>query len=681
MKKRIIALFLCLVSVALVFAGCAKGIDPTSEYKGQQITMHLTENVYDLDPANAYINDSTRTVVSMLFDTLFSLDEKGKVVPSLADSYKIEEKESRDGGATEYFMHITIKNTFWSDSVPVTADDVVFAWKRLLSYNESYSAASLLFDIKNARAYNRGDVSEDDIGLTADKNLLTIQFEGPIDYDQFLLNTTSLALAPLREDIAGKGDDWAKKPGTMVCSGPFKLARVSFSKTEERVRDTNKVNKDGSVSVDNKAEEAVINSFILERNAYYYRDSEGEEFLDKSVKPYRILVDCAMSDADVKEAYNSGVIMYIGNIPVSLRNEFKDSATVKDSLSTSTVYFNLNNELFADKNVRQALSMAIDRQAIANKLVFADVATGLVPTGVFDTNSAKSLFRDNASSYTTLSTNVTKAQELLKGFDIKDITLTIAKNDEVQRIIAEQIQKDWAQLGITVEFDEKTTIVNNDYYKYTDETPADICDDQFAEAFRSGNFDVILFDTVAVSADPFSVLAPFAKEFSGEKMDMSDSSNYQLSTHITGFDSEAYNGKIEAIYKEKKVESRSAMLHEAEGILMDEMPVVPIVFHKNAYLVNDKLETNNTKFFFWKKSSTYYGADTLEYIQIDDYENYRITCLNFLAKKFDTYKQNPLSYFGGENFRELTWAQFQEETSNYSYLFKPLSEYKMSKDD
>ena len=86
-------------------------------------------------------------------------------------------------------------------------------------------------------------------------------------------------------------------------------------------------------------------------------------------------------------------------------------------------------------------------------------------------------------------------------------------------------------------------------------------------------------------------------------MDMSDSSNYQLSTHITGFDSEAYNGKIEAIYKEKKVESRSAMLHEAEGILMDEMPVVPIVFHKNAYLVNDKLETNNTKFFFWKKST------------------------------------------------------------------------------
>ena len=221
MKKRIIALFLCLASVVVVFAGCAKGIDPTSEYKGQQITMYLTENVYDLDPANAYTNESTRSVVSLLFDTLFTLDEKGNVKESLADSYRIEEKKSRDGGNTEYYMYITLKTTYWSDSTPVTADDVVFAWKRLLSYNESYPAAALLFDIKNARAYNKGDVSEDDIGLTADKELLTIQFEGKIDYDQFILNLTSLALAPLREDIAGKGDDWAKKPGTMVCSGPF----------------------------------------------------------------------------------------------------------------------------------------------------------------------------------------------------------------------------------------------------------------------------------------------------------------------------------------------------------------------------------------------------------------------------------------------------------------------------
>ena len=677
MKKRIIALFLCIVSVAFVFAGCAKGIDPTSEYKGQQITMYLTENVYDLDPANAYINDSTRSIVSLLFDTLFTLDENGKVKPSLAESYKVEEKKSRDGGATEYYMYITIKETYWSDGTPVTADDVVYAWKRLLSYNDSYAAASLLFDVKNARAYNKGDVSKDDIGLTADKNLLTIQFEGAIDYEQFVLNTTSLALAPLREDVAGKGDDWAKKPGTMVCSGPFKLARISFSKTGESVTDKNQDVKPGDATK-SKADEAIVNSFILERNTYYYRDAESDEYLDKSVKPYRILVDCAASDEDIKEAYDKGVIMYIGTIPVSLRDDFKDVATVKNSLSTSAVYFNLNNEQFADKNVRQALSMAIDRQAIANKLVFAEVATGIVPTGVFESNSAKSLFRDNASSFSTLSTNETKAKELLGNAKIKKITLTISKNDEVQRLIAEQIKTDWEKLGITVEFKELTTIVNNDYYKYTDEYPSDICDDQFAEAFRSGDFEVILVDTVAVSADPFSVLAPFAKGFSGEKM---DSTTYEATPHITGFDSEAYNSKMEDIFKEKNVENRSAMLHEAEKILMDEMPVIPLVFNKTAYVTSDDLDTNNTKFIFWKKSSNYYSADTLSQIQVGDYEEYRITCMNFLKSKFDTYKQNPLSYFGGENFKDLTWEQFQEESSNYNYLFKPLSEYKMSKDD
>ena len=71
-----------------------------SEYKGQQITMYLTETVYDLDPAHAYMNESSRTIVSLLFDTLYVLDEKGEVKPSLAKEYTIKE----DPNADEYYM-------------------------------------------------------------------------------------------------------------------------------------------------------------------------------------------------------------------------------------------------------------------------------------------------------------------------------------------------------------------------------------------------------------------------------------------------------------------------------------------------------------------------------------------------------------------------------------------------
>ena len=98
-----------------------------------------------------------------------------------------------------------------------------------MEVDASYSAAALLFDIKNARAAKEGDCSIDDVGVTApETTLVEVRFEKSIDYDQFLLNPTSVALAPLRSDITAKSDDWAKKPGTMVCSGPFRRLVSTF---------------------------------------------------------------------------------------------------------------------------------------------------------------------------------------------------------------------------------------------------------------------------------------------------------------------------------------------------------------------------------------------------------------------------------------------------------------------
>ena len=230
MKKRIIALLLCLVMTVSVFAGCAGSIDADSDYKGEQIMMYLTEDIYNLDPAYAYKNEATRSIVSLIFDTLFTVDSTGKVSPSLAKGYRTEEKEGR------FFMYIEIKeDAKWSDNNPVTADDVAYAWKRVLNPKNSFEAAALLFDIKGAREYNLTGEGKDAMGISADQSLLTLEFEGKIDVDQFILNLTSLALAPLREDIVGElkdndkqADDWAKKPSIMVASGPFKLTKVGY---------------------------------------------------------------------------------------------------------------------------------------------------------------------------------------------------------------------------------------------------------------------------------------------------------------------------------------------------------------------------------------------------------------------------------------------------------------------
>ncbi len=701
MTKRVIALTICLLITVAAFASCAGSIPPESEYKGQQLVMYLSEDIYDLDPARAYKNESTRAIVSMLFDTLFVLDEKGKIQPSLAKDYEIEEKDG------EYYMYITMADTYWSDNTPVTADDVAFAWLRLLNPNDgnSFEAASLLYDIKGARLYSQNEVSKEDVQIIADGKRLTIQFEQEIDFDQFLLNTTSLALAPLREDIAGgneKGPDWAKKPGTMVCSGPFKLSRIAFAKSvkvgttpakfhEDIYYDEKGVLKDsdGNILKDANGKEKlgyipgttvkefaeqVVSSFVLERNSYYFRESEKDENLDVSVTPYKIIVDCNMTDEDIKQGFESGAILYMGSIPMSIREDFKDVATVKDALSTATVYLNqkatINEEqLFANKTVRQALSMAINREEIAKKLVFAEVATGLVPNGVFDTGSLKSLFRDNSSNdYTNLKTDMVAAKALLANANINpsDYTFTIkyAMYNETQEYMANEIAASWTELGFNVTAEECGTIVNNDYYKHTDSIPEDICDDIYYQDITTGDFEVILVDTVAYSADPFSVLAPFAKPFSGNV----NSDDYSYGTHLTGFSNDEYDALMEEIFNEKTIENRSEKLHKAENILMDEMPVIPVVFNKTATVVSEDLVLNNTKLFGQKKASNYYNADTLRWASIEDYDGYLVTFSNFLESKFDTYKTEMYSYF--YNYAESSFAQFKEESTYYSFLWK-----------
>ena len=714
MTRRIIALFLCLILCVTALAGCSGKIDPQSEYKGQQVIMYLTENIYNLDPAYAYTNDATRSVVSMLFETLFTLDDNGKIQNALVQSYRTEEKTDDD--VTEYYMYIEIKeDAFWSDNVPVTADDVVYAWKRLLNPNNSFDAAALLFDIKNARAYNQANCSKDDIGLFADDKLLTIQFEGKIDYDQFLRNLTSLALAPLREDIASKNADWSKKPSVSAYSGPFKLSRTSFSQngsnvyedlyySQKMVDENNKVIKDknGNEMYTNATEvgtfkEQILNSFILERNMYYYRNSEKDEKLDKSVTPYRILVDCSLSDEDIKAGYEAGAILYIGDIPMSLRSEYKDAATRKDSLSTTSVYFNFNaditagaptvgedgaeipttEKLFANKTVRQALSLAIDREKIARDLVFAKVATGLVPTGVADTSDVKNLFRDNAKNdYEYLSKDFDRAAQMLAdaNIDPKNYTFTVsvAAYDDDLNYIAEQVCSAWAALGFNVTVKKIGTVANNDFHRDVNSIPSDLCDDLYDEAFRRGEFDVAIVDLVAPSVDPFSVLAPFAHEFSGQAMDMSNSDEYLLTPHITGYNSEDYNALIEKIYAQKTVAQRSEDLHSAEELLMTDLPVLPIVFNESAYLINkDTMDLGDT-FLFWQTSSNYYTTVSFQKLSITDanYDKYLETCARYVVDHFDAWRANPLSYFGSNVYKDSTIAEFAVDASNYSYLFK-----------
>lgn len=602
MIKRIIAFLLCALVVLSCFVSCGSEIN--ADNPGAYISMYLTDEVYDFDPAHAYNNESALRVVSLLFAPLFSLDEDGNVKKELVKSYEISE----DPKASEYKLTLRLEDSYWSDGTPVSANDVVFAWKRILEVESTSEAASLLFDIKNARKVKEGDLSIDALGIYA-VNTTTVEifFEEKldangkpvIDYEGFMRNLTSYALVPLREMIVSRSDDWAKKPATMVCSGPFTLRRVSYDK-------------------DNRG-------LTLERNAYYLRDKEVDK-LDKRVIPYRLVIDYTKTDEEIMAAYEAGEIFFVGDIPFSARAAYADKAAVSDLMSTHTYYLNEKaiiggKALFADKAVREALSLAIDREAIANAVVFAKAATALVPYGVYNADSAKKDFRSVGDDLiaTTADMAAAKAKLSEAGIDASkfSFTITVAAYDEVHVAIAEMVKDAWCELGFKVKVDA-IAVETNDDIGNTGEVATDIKDDIFAERLRAGNYQVAAIDLVAYAPSVFSILAPFAKGFSGQgmNMDLKDENGqpyYVIPTHATGFDNEEYNALIEKVYASVSASEKATLLHDAEKMLMDNMPVIPIVFNQSATLTRKEL--SDTKI-------GYYGTTVFSKTKLRNYENY-----------------------------------------------------------
>ncbi len=602
MIKRITALMLCALVVLSCFVSC--GSDINSDNPGAYISMYLTDEVYDFDPANAYNNESALRVVSLLFAPLFSLDENGKVKNELVKSYEIDE----DPKASEYKLTLKLEDSYWSDGTPVSANDVVFAWKRILEVESTSEAASLLFEIKNARKVKEGDLSIDALGIYA-VNTTTVEIffeekldasgKPAIDYDGFIRNLTSYALVPLREMIVSRTDDWAKKPATMVCSGPFTLRRVSYDK-------------------DNRG-------LTLERNAYYLRDKEVDD-LDKMVTPYRLVIDYTKTGEEIMAAYEAGEIFFVGDIPLSARAAYADKAEVKDLMSTHTYYLNekaiINGQaLFADPAVREALSLAIDREAIANAVVFAKAATALVPYGVYNADSAKKDFRAVGGNLISTSADMAAAKAKLSaaGIDASKFSFTImvAAYDEVHVAIAEMIKDAWCELGFKVKVNA-VEVETNDDIGTTGEVATDIKDDLFAEALRAGEYQVVAIDLVAYAPNAFSILAPFAKGFSGQGMDMdlkdeNGQPYYVIPTHATGFDNEEYNALIEKAYATVSAAERATILHEAEAMLMQNLPVIPVIFNQSATLTRKELS---------KVKTNYYGAPVFSKVKLQNYEDY-----------------------------------------------------------
>lgn len=549
--KKLLSLILAAVVVCTSLASCST---LAKDDKGAVVTMYLAEEIYDFDPAIGFTDTATAKILSLVFEGLTVLDENGDWEKGMMKSYElIKPKDEED----TYKLQIELRETKWSDGRTVQANDFVYAWKRIMEPTFECEAAALLYDLKNARDIKMGDKTVDDLGVSSvDTYVLEVEFEHEVDVDEFFKTCASVALVPLREDKVNNNDEWAKRASSMVTNGPFDVRKITCGE-----------------------------QLSLERSSYYYRDTESRQALDKYVTPYKLVVVYGYGDSAAQlEKYNAGNIFYLGQIALASRGDLAKDAEITDSAITTSLYFNTDNKLFAKKEVRQALSLALDRQAIAETLVYAKAATGFVPYGISDVNG-KGDFREEGGTILETGAKADEAKSLLKKAGVTSGSFTISTRDnETDVAVAEAAAAAWKALGFTVKVEK----LGAEALPVSGTSVSIAYEDEYTTAYAARDFDVILVDYNALAPNAFSVLAPFATEYSGRGVDML-SENYDKINHITGYSSEKYSELIDAAYDAQKSEDELKALHDAEKMLLDDMPVVPVVFQQDAYIASNVL--------------------------------------------------------------------------------------------
>ena len=656
--KRILSLslmVLMLLSTVLGLAACGEMTD-----SGAVISAYYVGEMYDFDPARADIDDDAMRVMALLYEPLFRLTENGKVKPALAADYEIIRNE--DEG--DYKMEITLKPTTWSDGSTVTAYDVVFAWKRILDPNFRSQAAPLLYDIENAveaknavKDANGHHITTEDIGAVAvNANMISITFRKVLDedgvaiepnYDAFLRNLTSVALAPLRQSVVeGAEDYWGKRSITIVTNGPFTVSEIEYS----------------------------LGKFTLERNRYYdyaNRDAVGEDPADEKVTPFRIETDWTRVSADLADQFAERSVFIMSDLPLEQRAALEDDIEVTDALSTKTVLLNLRGyDDSADRgtalsypSIRKALSAVIDRNAIVEALIYAKPATGFISHGVYEADSRRTTFREEgkeliaatAAAAETLKADATFAADFAK-LDSLEKSLRLAHPaSEADTKVAELVKAAWESLGFAVTLvplaydeEEKTEKIGNSdiVYTFRSSKMADAMEDFAVKGTDDGMngdadeylarynrvagtplrredlekyyFDALLLDYQMLAPDAFGALAGFSTDMNGNGMDLSSDAVTAEQTmerylHMTGFANEEYDQLIEAAYNERDLEKRAEILHAAEELLLGEMPIIPLTFGQNHYVFSSKIRNVDMD---------YYGYAYFTKTRLKNYQDY-----------------------------------------------------------
>lgn len=532
--KKMLAIFLSAALFVTAFAGCGKK-------KADGITVQIGPNPETLDPALNSAVDGGNMLIT-LFETLLIIDQDNKVQPGQAEKYEV----SPDGLTWTFTMRDGLK---WSDGTDLNAKDFEYTFKRIADTNVAAPYAETVIgmiegykdaiDSKNPEKLN---VKASDDGKT-----LTIKLAYPCSYfDKIVAFGT---MSPVQKATVEKnGDSWATKPETYVCNGPYTITEWTPSE-----------------------------KIVCKKNENYKGGWDSSKIVNDKLT-FLLLEDSSASYT----AYTGGTAQLIKDVPTeeipTLKKDKKDEFNVDPILGTYYLSMNLNKAPFNNKNVRKALSLAIDRDYVANTVMQGTYtpAYNYVGTGVDDVETGKFLENSKAANggKTYISedykANLEEAKKALaeagypegKGFP----TITYSTNDTgYHKALAEYLQQVYKDLGITM---------NIDIVDWSSFTPKR----------RAGEYEMAR---------------------NGWVMDYNDASNMiELFVSSNGNNDGKYNNPaFDKAMNDSKVADKTAhfaALHEAEKIVSEDYGFIPVAYYNDFWLQSTSLKgTWHSPYGYW----------------------------------------------------------------------------------
>ena len=556
-------LLAALLALTLLLSACGSqpAADDTQEAEPFTVTVCATEAQDTLDGAAATAQ-GCETILFHLFENLMRWEDDGSghavLSPGQAEDYEVETDYA--GNATYTF---TLRDGIqWSDGQAVTAGDFVAAWQRLADPANDLPHRALLSDIAGySDVQETGDPSL--LGVSApDDETLVVELTGSCAY--FLEEVCAGAYTmPVRQDQAESGK-WGGED--TVTNGAYRVVSLSGGQVE-----------------------------LTKSETYYDSAAVGPDIL-------RFVPASADLDYD---AFLNGEADLIRDLPEETLQTLADSGSWLPDPVTATYGLLLNTkaEPFTDPNVRLALRLAIDTQAVAEAAgdLTLRAASGLLPYGITDYGTAAPEAEEKAA--TQNAPDPSQSQQLQEpdsfwDFRTHSLEMVTVPTDSDYEDDCAQARSLLAQAGYPdgADFPAVEYIyVSSDAGKAAAQAVTAMWQEQLgitvtAKAVTAEEYEIMLTPAEPETTEdsgaaedaepvaPFQIAAQtFTAAYNDAKAILGDfySSN---AGNRAGYESEAFDILMESAAAAVSPEARDAYLHDAEAILLNDAPVIPLYY-------------------------------------------------------------------------------------------------------